>query len=66
MILKPVTVKPPKVTRYNPHAGRAERRRRLKQIAAGHLKGDFVSIGARYAAIGLTDPTEIYMLKDAK
>lgn len=39
--------------RYQPHQGRSERGRRLKQIKAGTLRGSAVSDDARYAAYGL-------------
>ena len=52
--------------KYVPHDGAAARKRRLRQIAAGSLKGDYVTTAARYVAIGLTDPSQPYFIKDIK
>lgn len=52
-------------SRYLPHQGDRERRRRLRQVRAGKLSGPngFVSEEARYAAHGLTAPSELQLVK---
>ncbi len=55
--------RPVAVSKYNPHQGSAERKRRIKQIANGSLRGSYITLAARYVAAGLVDPTEQYIIK---
>jgi hypothetical protein len=54
---------PQRGNKYLPHQSQRERRRRLRQIAAGTLQGPEVTIDARYVAAGLINPNEPYFIK---
>lgn len=60
--------RPRSESKYLPHQSKREARRRLRQIAAGTLKGPetFISVGVRYAAIGLTDPNDMTFIVEPK
>jgi hypothetical protein len=49
--------------KYLPHQSQRERRRRLRQISAGTLQGQEVTIDARFVAAGLVNPNEPYFIK---
>ncbi len=52
-----------KQSKYNPHQSFKEKQRRMKQIAAGTLKGPAVSMAARYRAAGLSSLDDISLVK---
>ncbi len=52
-----------KQSNYNPHHSSKEMKRRMKQIAAGSLKGPAVSMVARYKAAGLSSLDDISLVK---
>ncbi len=52
-----------KQSKYNPHQSSKEMKRRMKQIAAGSLKGPVVSMAARYKAAGLSSLDDISLVK---
>lgn len=56
--------RPTSMSKYVPHQGRREARRRLRQISAGSLtESNGATLAARYVAAGLIDPTEAYFIK---
>ncbi len=53
---------PVKGSKYNPHQSTAERRRRIKQVQRGAVKGPVVTDELRYAAAGLVHPNDVRLI----